>query len=305
MWGRKELVLCYRKKYTEHHNLDEFLKSANINQSWRNIHEAIGDFEKHISFDENNFVFHRTWGVGVIRKISRDDVLIDFSKNKGHTMSLKMAMTALELLPKNHIWVLRSAIPPKKLKEMVKKNMPQSLRLIIQSFDNAVTMKKIRSELVPYVLTESEWAGWNVKARRILKTNGMFGTIPDMPDHYEVRAQRSTPIEKVYNSFSAEKDFSSRAKIVLDFLKLSELDADGDSNLELLREITDYFTKFVKLQHEEPKLRICSMLVLRLISQKIPPLQLSDAIATYRMGDIITSARLAFQLYQQIEQKTY
>lgn len=303
VWGRKELAVCYREKYHTHRNLDEFLKSSNISHSWRNIHEAIADFEKHVSFDENSFVFHRTWGVGVIREISRGDIVIDFSKNKRHVMSLKMAMTALEMLPKNHIWVLRSVIPAEKLKNMMKENISQGLRIIIQSFDNAVTMKKIRSELVPYVLTESEWVSWNVKARRILKTDGMFGTVADMSDHYEVRAQQSTAIEKMYNSFSAAKDFSSRTKIVLDFFKLPDSEM-SDADLELLREVTNYFITFTNVagQNKAP-VRVSAILTLRLLDQKFSPLQLSAIVQKYELASIVPDASVALQIYQQIGTK--
>lgn len=302
VWGRKELVVCYREKYHAHRSLDEFLKSANISQSWRSIHEAIADFEKHVSFDENNFVFHRTWGVGVIRNIDHDIVLIDFSKNKQHSMSLKMAMTALEVLPKNHIWVLRSVIPAEKLKQMVKKNIAQTLRIIIQSFGNAVTMKKIRSELVPYVLTDSEWTGWNVKARQMLKTDGAFGTIADLPDHYEVRAQESTSMEKLYNSFSAAKDFSTRTKVVLDFLKLPNIEVN-DADLELLREITNYFIAFTDMAEQDLTLLTSSIIILQLFNRKFPPLQLGEITQRYRLSTCIFDADAAFRIYQQTETK--
>lgn len=302
MWARKELVVCYSAKYHAHRNLDEFLKSANINQSWRSIHEAIADFEKHVSFDEKNFVFHRTWGVGVIRNIDHEAVLIDFSRNKQHYMSLKMAMTALEVLPKSHIWVLRSVIPQPKLKQMVKKNIAQTLRLIIQSFGNAVSMKKIRSELVPYVLTDSEWTGWNIKARRILKTDGMFGTVADLSDHYEVRTQQSTSIEKVYNSFSAAKDFATRTKTILDFLKLSDIEV-SDADLELLRDVSDYFVTFIDAGGRESGMKVSSILILRLLDEKFPPLQLDDMIKQRRLDDFIKDDNTAFVIYQQIETK--
>ena len=301
-WARKELIKCYREKYNAHSNLDESLKSANISQSWRNIHEAITDFEKHISFDRKNFVFHRTWGVGLIREIERDKILIDFSKHKSHTMSLKMAMTALEILPKNHIWVLRSAIPHDKLTDMIKNNVSKALKIIIHSFGNAVTMKKIRAELVPYILSDSEWTSWNVKARQILKTDGIFGTIADLPDHYEVRSHRSTLTEKTYNSFGSEKDFSSRIKIILGFLKLPSFDIK-DSDVELLSEIANYFITFIGLTEQDVTIRISSILILRLLSEKFPSLQVRNVITKYSLTDIIPNIQVASQICQQIENK--
>jgi len=58
--ARKDIVECYRAKYQAHSQLEEYLRISNLSQSWRGVHEAIADFEKHISFDTGNYVHHRT-----------------------------------------------------------------------------------------------------------------------------------------------------------------------------------------------------------------------------------------------------
>ena len=68
-WARKEITDCFRGKYAGHSQLEDYIKVSNLTQGWRNVFEAIADFEKHIAFDAKNFVFHRSWGVGVIRKV--------------------------------------------------------------------------------------------------------------------------------------------------------------------------------------------------------------------------------------------
>ncbi|MDY7028423.1 MAG: transcription elongation factor GreA, partial [Spirochaetota bacterium] len=83
-WARKEITDCYRNKYADHSHLDEYIKLSNLTQSWRNVHEAIEEFEKHISFDAGNFVYHRTWGIGRIRSIKDNSITIDFTRKRGH-----------------------------------------------------------------------------------------------------------------------------------------------------------------------------------------------------------------------------
>ena len=302
VWARKELIVCYEQKYAQHSNLENFIKSSNIAQSWRNIREAIADFEKHISFDEQNFVFHRSWGVGVIRKIENDIIYIDFSKAKQHEMSLKMALTALEVLPKNHIWVLRSMVEPNKLKKMVKENVAWTLKIIIGSFGNAVSLKRVRKELVPYVLNESEWANWNIKARKILKTDGIFGTVADMPEHFEVRTQRSSTLEKIYNSFMAEKKFNNRAKIAFELLKTTQKNLQG-SDIELLREIWEYFIGFVNSRDQEPVLRISSLLLVEWMANTYGELGIDPGSIQASIADIVTDSNNALAIYQQIDNK--
>jgi transcription elongation factor GreA-like protein len=106
--ARKEITECFKKKYASHSQLEEYIRISNLSQNWRNIHEAITDFEKHIAFDTGNFVYHRTWGVGRIAKVQGDEIVIDFAKKRGHSMSLKMAVNALQTMSKNNIWVLKA-----------------------------------------------------------------------------------------------------------------------------------------------------------------------------------------------------
>ncbi len=297
-WARKELISCYKMLYKNHSNLEEFIRESNLSQSWRNVNEAIADFEKHISFDANNFVFHRNWGVGIIREIDDDSIIIDFPRNKGHQMSLKMALTALEILPKDHIWVLRSVIKPEKLKKMVKENVRKTLMILITSFSNTIDMKTIRAELVPYILSEKEWISWNNRARKILKTDSSFGTVPDMPDHYELRKQPTSLVEKTYNSFIAEKQFFSRVRIVLDFLKIYG-EAIPESETEMMRDICDYFSAYLRRSDTDAQ-TIASLLTLRKIIHIYPYLR---SIESLILSHYIKDPESAGQLYRQIENR--
>ncbi|NOY08073.1 MAG: transcription elongation factor GreA, partial [Spirochaetes bacterium] len=139
--ARKEIIECFKEKYKDHSQLEEYIKVSNLTQSWRNVHDAISDFEKHISFDEGNYVFHRNWGIGKIVNIKDDQILIDFEHRKNHKMSLKMAVSALKILGKEHIWVLKSVMDKDELKKKVKENISWTLQTIIKSHNNATTMK--------------------------------------------------------------------------------------------------------------------------------------------------------------------
>lgn len=252
-WARKEIVGCYRSLYQEHSQLEEYIKLSNLNQSWRNISEAISDFEKHISFDAGNFVFHKTWGVGVIREIKGDEITIDFAAKRGHSMSLKMAVNALLSLNKNHIWVLKSIVPKQKLHDKVKKDIPWSLKTVIKSFDNAADMKKIKAELVPSVLTQGEWSSWSTEARRILKTDADFGNMPEKLDLFMVRDKPITFEEKTFNRFKAEANFFDRYQTILEFM------ADADPDSDYFAEMFNYFTAFLKAANVNEQV-VCSYL---------------------------------------------
>ena len=262
-WARKEIVNCYRKMYENHSQLEEYIKLSNLNQSWRNITEAISDFEKHISFDAGNFVFHKSWGVGVIKSIKGDNITIDFAERRGHTMSLKMGVNALMSLDKNHIWVLKSVISKEKLHKKVKSDIPWTLKTVIRSFDNAADMKRIKAELVPSILTQSEWSSWSTEARRILKTDADFGNMPDKLDLFMVRDKPITIEEKTFNKFKAENNFFDRYQTIQDFLRESDPDSDYFAEMFL------YFTSFLKAANVNEQV-VCSYLFVNKIIKIYP-----------------------------------
>ncbi|MGL1894139.1 MAG: transcription elongation factor GreA [Spirochaetaceae bacterium] len=237
-WARKEITNCYKNRYSDNSHLDEYIRLSNLTQTWRHVHDAISDFEKHISFDAGNFVFHRTWDIGVIKSIDGDNIIIDFVKKRGHSMSLKMAVNSLTSLNKKHIWVLKGAIAKDKLKARIKGDVKWALTTIINSFE-AADMKKIKTELVPSVLTPGEWTTWGAEARKTLKTDSSFGNLPDNLDKFIVRDKPISYEEKAYNKFRADSKYFNRLEVILEFLENSDPDS------EFFGEMFSYFTSFL------------------------------------------------------------
>ena len=295
-WARKEIVNCYRKKYEGHSQLEEYIKLSNLNQSWRNITEAISDFEKHISFDAGNFVFHKTWGVGVIRSIKGDNISIDFSDKRDHTMSLKMAVNALISLTKNHIWVLKSVIPKEKLHKKVKSDIPWTLKTVIRSFDNCADMKRMKAELVPSIMKQSEWSSWSTEARRILKTDADFGNMPEKLDLFMVRDKPITFEEKTFNKFKAESNFFDRYQTIQDFLRESDPDSD------YFAEMFQYFTAFLKAANVNEQV-VCSYLFINKVIQIYPFLNPGFSYGFQELFDDIENLEGLFSSIQYADLK--
>lgn len=282
-WARKEIVECFEHKFADHSNLDEYIRVSNISQSWRPVQEAIADFEKHIAFDTGNFVFHRSWGIGRIRNIESDTILIDFAQKRNHSMSLKMAVDSLEVLPKEHIWVLRAVWKKEKLKALVKKNIVWTLKTVIRSIGDGADMKKIKAELVPSILTQGEWSSWSVKAREILKTNPDFGILESKADHYTVRTEPVTYEEKTYNRFRSENTFFDRVKTLedyLEYLRTEQVENRGEHieglDSDYVREMVDYFVTLLRTSSQINEQTVSSALVLQGIFKNHPFLKPVD-----------------------------
>lgn len=276
IWARREITECYAKKYEKHSHVDEYIRSSDLTQSYRNVFEAISDFEKHIAFDARSFVYHRSWGVGVITKVENDTLYINFGKNGKKEISLKMAVNALQPLAKNHIWVIKATVGSKtsefKTKEdltkRIKNDKAWALKTIITSFNNSCDFKKIKAELVPSILTTSEWTSWNSGAKKLLEEDSTFGVNPNNINEYTVRERAITPEEKYSNEFKAQKAFFARIDILYKFIE----DESTDKESELLADMFSYFTSFLKSFSEVDEQVIASYLVVQNVGQRIPSL---------------------------------
>ncbi|WP_319561273.1 transcription elongation factor GreA [Marispirochaeta sp.] len=292
VWARKEITECYRHKYKDHSQLAEYIRVSNLTQSWRNVHDAIADFEKHISFDAGNFVCHRSWGIGRIRAIDGDDITIDFTRKRGHSMSLKMAVNALSSLQRDHIWVLKVTKSKEELRTMVKEDPSKALRTIIKSFDNAANMKQIKAELVPSILTPSEWSSWSTNARKKLKEDTSFGNLPDKIDVFVVREQPISVEEKAFNRFKAVKSFFGKVAALRDFI------ASAKPESEYFSEMFSYFVNILKAYASVNEQVIGSFLLVEQIVEDYPYLNPGLGI---RFEDLVEETEDIMSLYSRIE----
>ncbi len=267
-WARKEITDCYRAKYAEHSHLDDYIRSSNLSQSYRNVFEAINDFEKHIAFDKGSFVFHRSWGVGRIAKLDNDNLYVRFAKKVGPnadgkiSMKLSMAVTALQPLTEDHIWVKRVTMPKDELAQKVKKEVEWTLKTIIKSFDNNCDFKRIKAELVPAILTPGEWTSWNTRAKKCLEENSEFGVNPNDINMYTVRDSKITSAEKLSNEFKAQKQFFARVDILMKFFENEE----EERTSELFAEMYSYFTGYLKNITKVNEQVLSSYLIVKYIS---------------------------------------
>jgi transcription elongation factor GreA len=266
--ARKEITECFRKKYSSHSQLEEYIRVSNLSQNWRNVYEAITDFEKHIAFDKGNYVYHRTWGVGRIAGVRGDEIVIDFAKKRGHSMSLKMAVNALQTLSKNHIWVLKAVREKEKLHDRIKNDYTWALKTVIKSFGNSCDIKRIKAELVPSILSVGEWTAWSTKARDVLKSDPSFGVSPENIDIYTVRERPISIEEKLYNEFKAERNFFDRVQTLRNFI--AQKDSELDS--EYFTEMFAYFSGYLRSWNQVTEQVLASYLLVKDLASRYPHL---------------------------------
>lgn len=283
-WARREITDCFRGKYANHSHLEDYITYTELNSSVRNVFEAISDFEKHVAFDAKSYVFHRSWGVGIIRKVEGDMLTINFGKKNGvHEMSLKMAVSALQPLSKTHIWVLKATQKKEDLAAKVKKDVSWTLKTIIKSFENNCDDKRIKAELVPSILTTGEWTSWHAKAQKVLSSDSTFGVSPNDINIYTVRDREISTEERLNNEFKAEKQFFSRLDILMRFA----LDDSTDKSDEFFTDMFSYFTSYLKAFTNVDEQVVASYLTVQHIAKMMPSYQFSPKFTFAELyGDI-------------------
>lgn len=240
---REDLINVYRQKYKDNPQLEDFIRMSNLSQSWRNVQEAISDFEKHISFFPGSFVFHNKWGIGRIKEATHQSLTIDFAKKRDHQMDISMAVTSLESLEKSHFWVLKTITSKEKLKKQILEKPMWTLKKILTSLDGA-DIKIIKSELVPSILTPNEWNTWSVKIRKLLNESPNFRIRSEKSDVYVYSETPMSPIEKFTNIFKQEDSYINKVKLLRKAL-ISKIFENDDVDQDTFLSILDYFSSYV------------------------------------------------------------
>ncbi len=294
-YARKEIVDAFKKKYADHSCLEDYIRKSDIECAWRNIQDSIASFEKHISFDKNNFVYHRTWGMGRIKSINSDNFVIDFVNKQSHQMTLDMAISSLQAISKNHIWVLKLKNLDL-LKKKIREDIPWALKTLISGFDNVATMKRIKSELVPDVLTDTQWNSWWTQARKELKTNPIFGTKGDDTDIFIMRDKPLEFDEKIDGLFKNAKDFTQRLNITYDYFK------NNDPEPELFDNMVNYFMTYLTTLNNVSHQTIISYLLINDIVKNISFVKVNQ---TYSFKDFYDQIEDPLSVYENISISDY
>jgi len=258
--AREELVECYKEKYNKHSMLKEYLKKSGLENFSDDIYKAIEIFENHIMFDVGSYVFHRKWGIGLCRQIKEDFLIIDFRHKPGHRMTLEMALSCLQTLPSDHIWLLKNK-EPEKLRDIIISNVEEGLKIIINSKNNQASIKDFKDELLKGILTKKEWSKWWNKAKTILKKNPYFGTLPEKIDTYFIRKKPISYDEDIYNRFKSEKNFDKRIELFNEFI------THGDIDSEFFEEMLNYFTSFISSSINMNENTLKSYLILKALKR--------------------------------------
>lgn len=258
---RDKLLNAYKEKYGSHSKLDEYLEKSGLEDKSKNVKQAVESFEKIIVFDKGNFVYHRSWGIGKIIECKDNSFVIDFETKRNHTMSLKISLTSLKILPEDHIWI-RKKRDPEFLKDDSPEGIKESLIAIFKSYGNQATMKEIKKEMTEIIPTTA-WTKWWNKAKQVMKTSSLFGNSLTKRDLYFLRDKPLSFEEESFSIFSANTSFDGKLSVLNDYLKHST-----DIEYEGFQHMLNFFVEIANNKAVIDDKNIKSFLVLRKIKRE-------------------------------------
>ncbi|HCL55418.1 MAG TPA: hypothetical protein DHW82_00180 [Spirochaetia bacterium] len=219
---RSRLIDLYREKYKNSTQLEICMKNSGLNDPKSKIENSIKKFEKEILFDQDSYIYHKTWGIGKIQEIKGEDFYLIFDGKINHKMSYIMALKSLMPLTPEHIWVLKKE---KKIGNIHSKEEAKKILVaILKSFpDKELSIDNFKDELVPDIINTNEWNKWWNNAKTYLKEESNIGMIKEGRPKYILRDIKLSYEEELINSFHQTKKFDDKVKIYEEFIKESDL----------------------------------------------------------------------------------
>lgn len=255
---RKAIEDCYRKIYETHSQLEKYLKSSQIGQSWKPHKEAIRHFETHIAFDKGSYVSHKSWGIGVVKEISNDNVIIDFENKDGlHTMSLKIALRALTVLEEDNITIWKK-FKLDELKAMMYESPLKVLEFILKSSGGEVQSKEVKVTLVPDVIENREWNKWWALAKTKMESSNTVVQSLTKHNVLELRDTEETIVEELVSKFKKATNFENKVRIFIDFINRG-----GELNSDNAQAVASFFKEVINAKSESPEKRLLSFTLLK------------------------------------------
>ncbi|WP_297296218.1 transcript cleavage factor [uncultured Brachyspira sp.] len=254
---RHRLVDVYKALYPNHtlfEKIEEISLITNVNKKPK---ECIEIFEKYIQYDVDKYVIHRNFGVGKIKAIDIDSLMIKFvSQEDVRKMTFDMAIQSLSTLPSDDINVYK-AYRLNEIKKIAEEN-PTELLTIILKYKKTITTKDLKQELTSQpavVVPEASYTKWLETAKKSVRAST---TVKLDKNTFLYNEEAETYDAECLSKFNNTDDFFERYQIYMEYLTYTP-----NLNSDEAREMNDYFVKISKDKKSPNDARIVSTIYLR------------------------------------------
>ncbi|MEI0526292.1 transcript cleavage factor [Brachyspira murdochii] len=254
---RHRLIDVYKKLYPNHtlfEKIEEISSIANVNKKPK---DCIEIFEKYIQYDVDKYVIHRNFGVGKIKAIDINFLMIKFvSQEEVRKMTFDMAIQSLTTLPADDINVYK-AYKLNEIKKIADEN-PTELLTIILKYKKTITTKDLKQELTSkpaVVVPEASYTKWLESAKKSVRAST---TVKFDKNTFLYNEEAETYDAECLSKFNKTDNFFERYQIYMEYLNYTP-----NLNSDEAREMNDYFVNISKDKKSHNDERIVSTIYLR------------------------------------------
>lgn len=267
---RDKIIIAYKNIYSNNSNFEDSLKKSQLNQTWKNFYEAIDIFEKYILFDKGNFVFHSKMGLGYIKDIKNNFLVIDFENKKDHQMDIDMGIKSLTLLPNDDLSVMKKR-NPEEIQNLIKNNPGEVIKKALKAIGGKGTSQDIKKYLLKNSIIEEK--GWNAlwdKAKDDLKNDPLFSKSYDKNNEYFLRDKPVSFEDSILEEFKATSDIFDKVKVIKKYIENG-----GDLNSENFSFMLNYLNNLISADLEVSQNFVIAYLILKELKKLYPDLNIN------------------------------
>ena len=268
----KELLSSILKeKYGSSSRYNEVSRKYDVLKSSDPV-KALEEFEKNIAYSKNTYVIQNaTKKVGLITDVTKDGILtVKFSNRPGDEIKISVvnALVSLKALSNQNIKAIKKGKKAEAIKNKINSDGGHEWllkTLLFSSQDKTATIKEMKDEVVPSILSDKEWDGVSKSIKAIALVNPYIDVINKTT--YHLRDYPSTMEERAYETFSGYKEFGKRVTTLFEASEIPEIDLNSDSFLDMVR----YFSEYIKDEKNDIPTRIEAILVVEGMGEKGVP----------------------------------
>ncbi|MEI6351171.1 MAG: GreA/GreB family elongation factor [Verrucomicrobiota bacterium] len=199
-------------------------------------------------FPAGSYCLHKSWGFGRVAEVNflLNQMTIDFTSKKGHTMQLQYAADSLASLPASHILV-QKVTQPDAIKALAKNEPGNLVRLILQSYGGKATQDQIAQALSGGIFNETEFKRWWDSTKKILKKDGHIALPAKKSDPITLREQAVSHADELIGAFCTARQTKHQIAALDQILKNIEEFKGGDRLVSVIAAVEDAAQKSRRL----------------------------------------------------------
>ncbi|MBM4054730.1 MAG: transcription elongation factor GreA [Planctomycetes bacterium] len=268
---------CYSNIYHEKPHVKFFIKKSNIETS-PDIAASVKMLEKYCMFDQGDFVFHKSWGVGKVVSFDPEGekIHIDFEKKSNHGIALDLASDILQKLENDSLLAMMHS-QKDVLNKMIDEDPVGLIRRTLKHFKGKATVNTVKEQLLSGIIPSTAWSKWWTKTRKLLLKDPYIQLTEGTPAtaFLEMRTAPLTPHQEIINKLTRSGEIYKEIESARKYISEAKSDELCKDTLHKIK--TLFAQEAEKLKETNPS----AVIECLLIAEQIQTI-LNESLSNYK-----------------------